>query len=819
MRVTRPKRLAAAITAALLSVPLVATTVTSSPAAAVITGNVLSGTASPMWQVNSEVDALAVANGVIYAGGPFTRVRPPGTNAGSGQEVTRNYLAAFNATTGALITTFNVNVNNRVRALAVSPDNTRLYLAGTFTSVGGSTRNRIAAINISNVANGQNGSLITTFNPNANRTVISLDATATTVYAGGDFSTIGGGNRGNIAALNATTGALNTAFNPVLTAPPPSPFATYSPRVNAIEVVPDGSRVLVGGSFNNVDNAATPTGGLVSLNPTNGDVQSWAASARQPINTNCGGRVTDIIAEGTSAYVTAEGDPPGCYEGTYAARISDGQLLWNSACLGASQGLTVRNGVLFKASHQHDCAFTEGGAFGGFVGGTNRDAFLHRYLVGQDVRDGSFVHWYPNTNATSNGGTTSVGPQVMATTPNGIIVGGDFTRVNGANQQGLARFVAGGDTATPEVPGRSLNGDPWPNTPPRIVASMPVTVQPTAANTLTVEFPAVIDVDTGLLTYRIYRDNANTPIATLTARSWPWTHPTLRYNDSGLAAGSTHSYRVSASDGTRTSARSTAVSGTVRTTAPATLATTYSGLTPVSWYRLGETGNPLTDSGSAGSPGSYQGTTSADTGIVTGNGARRLNGSSGYVAGTRALPTMNAFSEAVWFKTTTTRGGVLVAQSDRSTGSGGNTDRVITMDNNGGVVFAMKAGPSSQFGVGTINIRNQNVTWNDGNWHLAVGTYDGNGNAALYVDGWLQGTATGTPFDSTVRANGMTTSYLRAGYADMSGLLLVFGVNFYANKWPLSDFLDGSVDEPAVFNRALTQAQVRDMFAAGIAGR
>ena len=46
-----------------------------------------------------------MANGVIYAGGKFTQVRPPGTAAGSTQAVTRNYLAAFNASTGALITT------------------------------------------------------------------------------------------------------------------------------------------------------------------------------------------------------------------------------------------------------------------------------------------------------------------------------------------------------------------------------------------------------------------------------------------------------------------------------------------------------------------------------------------------------------------------------------------------------------------------------------------------------------------------------------------------------------------------------------------
>ncbi len=784
----------------------------NTPASAVITGNVLSGTTSSMWQVNGEVDSLAISNGVVYVGGPFTQARPPGT----GTAVNRTNLAAFNVNTGALITTFNVAVNQRVRAMSVSPDGSRLYLGGNFTTVGGATRNRLAALNISGVAGGANATLITAFNPNPNRTVMSIDSTATTVYAGGDFSTIGGGTRGNLASVSAAAGTLNAAFNPVLTAPPASPFATYSPRVNAIEILPGGSRVLAGGSFNAVDGAAT--GGLVSFDPTNGDVQPWAASASQPINTNCGGRVTDIVSDGTTAFVTAEGDPPGCYEGTYAASISDGAMLWNSECLGATQGLAVMNGVLFKASHQHDCAFSEGGAFGGFVGGTARDAFIHRYLAGQDVTDGSFVHWTPQTNATSTGGTTSVGPQVMAADGTNLVVGGDFTRVNGANQQGLARFRNGGNTARPEVPGRSFNGDPWPNTVPTVQMNLRVTVQPTAANTLTVEFPAVNDNDSGLLTYRIYRNNGTTPVGTVTARSWPWTRPVLRFDNTGLTAGTTYSYRVTASDGTLTSALSTAVSGTVRSGAAPVFATTYAGANPTAWWRLNDSGSTAADSSATGTNGgTFQGgVTTGQPGQLAADDAVTLDGSTGYVASDTPISVPNAFSQSAWFKTSTNRGGVILAQSDRATGSGGNTDRVLVMDNNGNIVFAAKSGVGSSFGVGTINMRNQGPSWNDGEWHHVVGTYDGAGNAALYVDGWLQKSATGTPFDPLAQANGMPTSYVRAGYADMSGLLLVFGRNFYNNKWPSSYYLDGSIDEVAVFPTALTATQVQTMFAAGV---
>ncbi len=811
MRISRPRVVSVLVLLVVGLMPALA--LGAPPASAVIGGNVLSGTPSAMWQTNSEVDALAMANGVIYAGGKFTSVRPPGVAVGGAGQVNRSYLAAFSASTGALITSFNVTLNNRVAALEVSPDGTRLYIGGSFTTVNGTTRNRIAAVNAATVASP--GTLVSAFNPNPNRGVTSIAATNTTVYLGGDFSTVQGVARTNLASVTAASGAVNTAFAPTLVAGPPAQGTTPSPRVNALALAPDGSRLLAGGSFQTVNNVLT--GGMVSLDPGDASLERWDANdlGQQPINTNCGGRTTAIIVSGTKAYVTGEGDPPGCYEGTYSADIATGAMDWNASCLGASQGLALAGGVLYKGSHQHDCAFMEGGAFGGFVGGVAREAFIHRYLVGQDVRDGSFVHWSPNTNATSTGGTTSVGPQVMASDGTQVVVGGDFTRVGSTNQAGLTRFQPNGDNATPEVPGRNYNGDPWPNVTPYTVMRMPVTVQPTAAGTLTVEFPAVLDADTGTLTYRIYRDGSNTALATLSAESWPWTRPVLRYDDTGLAAGSSHSYRVDATDGTRTSTRSTAVTGTVRTTPPPPFASTYSGLNPQIWWRLGETGNAVTDSSStAETAGNLQGgVTTGVSGVVSDNSAITLDGSTGYAASNNTFAATAAFTHSIWFKTTTKRGGVLLAQSSLPTGPGGTTDRALIMDNNGALVF----------GLARTGIRNQGPVWNDGKWHQAVATYDGTSNAELYVDGWLQSCTTNTvssPDCATVTRTPATPNpgYLRVGYADTTNVQLVFGRNYYARKWPLSDYFDGSVDEVAIYPRALTAAEVASMFAAGLSG-
>ena len=610
---------------------------------------------------------------------------------------------------------------------------------------------------------------------------------------------------------------MNTAFAPTFIQRPDCDPAggthvtTYTPNVLAIKPWPRRqSRLLTGGNFVGINGVTS--GGMASVDPITGATEQWdannAAPGGQPINTNCAGRVSDIAVQGSFAYVTGVGDPPGCYEGTYQADISTGHIGWLSSCLGASQGLTIMNNIVYKGSHQHDCAFNQGGAYGGFVGGTGRSGFIHHHLVGQNLADGSFVHWSPNTNGS---GTASTGPHVIANDGTQIIVGGDFTTVNNASQTYLTRFVANGNHSTPAVPGRSYNSDAFNGVPGTLAANLAITVQPTAANTLTVLIPAADDNDSGTLIYRVYRDNGTNPIATMSAESYTWSRPTLRFDDKGLVAGSTHSYRVTASDGTFTSAKSTAVSGTVASAAPPAFGTAVSALNPLVWWRLGDSGGTAADSSSAGTnTGSFQGgVTTGAPGALTGDGAVSLDGSTGYVSSDNAISTPGAFSESAWFKTTSVQGGVIMALSSVQNGAGGITDRAITMDNNGDLSFAL-AGRG-----GSLNFRNQDTIWNDGQWHQVVAVYDGNFTISLYVDGQLMGSTVNTTVPST-----LTSGFQRVGYADMAGLqrVGVFGINFYSRIWPNSSFFNGSVDEATTFTSALTLSQIQGMFAAGVGG-
>jgi hypothetical protein len=78
----------------------------------------------------------------------------------------------------------------------------------------------------------------------------------------------------------------------------------------------------------------------------------------------------------------------------------------------------------------------------------------------------------------------------------------------------------------------------------------------------------------------------------------------------------------------------------------------------------------------------------------------------------------------------------------------------------------------------------------DGSWHFVVGTYDGSA-VHLYVDGAEIGS--GTPYSGAIRYGGPTSNDVFIGhYEGCSGL----------------DF-PGAIDEPTVWNKALSAAQIR----------
>lgn len=135
----------------------------------------------------------------IIIGGDFTML---GT-------VARNRLARL-AANGTLDTVFNRDVNESVYTMAVQADG-KVVIGGTFTTVGGVRRNHVARLNA-------DSSVDMAFNPNVgvslftavNAAVVQADGK---ILIGGSFSTVAGVARNRLARLNVT-GVLDPAFNP-----------------------------------------------------------------------------------------------------------------------------------------------------------------------------------------------------------------------------------------------------------------------------------------------------------------------------------------------------------------------------------------------------------------------------------------------------------------------------------------------------------------------------------------------------------------------------------------------------------------------------
>jgi uncharacterized delta-60 repeat protein len=154
-------------------------------------------------------------DGRILVGGQFSSFRTR-----DGFNITRNNLARLN-TDGSLDTSFNPNANGPVRSIALQSDG-KIVVGGDFTSLqpAGATataRGRLARLNA-------DGSLDTTFNPNVSGTLqpqvyaVLVQADGK-IVAGGTFTTVQPNATGAVTARNYlarfnANGTLDTAYNP-----------------------------------------------------------------------------------------------------------------------------------------------------------------------------------------------------------------------------------------------------------------------------------------------------------------------------------------------------------------------------------------------------------------------------------------------------------------------------------------------------------------------------------------------------------------------------------------------------------------------------
>jgi hypothetical protein len=171
-----------------------------------------------------------------------------------------------------------------------------------------------------------------------------------------------------------------------------------------------------------------------------------------------------------------------------------------------------------------------------------------------------------------------------------------------------------------------------------------------------------------------------------------------------------------------------------------------------------------------------------------------LDGASGFISTALLITNPQTFTLSLWFRTATSRGGVLISfDSSQTALTGSMYDRNIYMDNTGALHFGFW-GPTQI---------NSAAGYNDNHWHFAVGSLSASTGLSFYVDGVLVGNnpAATTPENY----NG----YWRIGEDNLGN---------WPPPQPSSYYFSGQIDEVAIFNRVLSPLEVYAIYAAGSAG-
>lgn len=229
-------------------------------------------------------------DGKVLVGGSFTTIN--GT--------ARNYMARLNAD-GTVDTSFNpgTGANGSVNAVTLQNDG-KVLVGGSFTSINGTIRNRIARLNA-------NGSLDTSFNPStgANSPVTSLALQGDgKMLVGGGFTSFNGTARYYLARVNAD-GTLDTTFTGI----------GAGDWVYSLALQSDG-RVIVGGSFTGMNGTTrnriarlNANGSLdTSLTGTGADNTVYALAMQSDGKVLAGGAFTSINGAVRSYLVRLDND-------------------------------------------------------------------------------------------------------------------------------------------------------------------------------------------------------------------------------------------------------------------------------------------------------------------------------------------------------------------------------------------------------------------------------------------------------------------------------------------------------------------------------
>jgi hypothetical protein len=394
--------------------------------------------------LDGRIDALTRVGNRIVAGGRFSKVR----EAGSTTVLSRKNLFAFDAATGAIDRSFNpAPEGGGVNALVSAPDGTAVFVGGQFHHIAGKGQAGVAKLDVAT------GRLSEGFRPDVDGRVDALAVSGPRLFFAGEVTSVNGTKRWGLAAVDVDDGVLEPGVA-VKFSEPGNEVLT----VNRIAIRRDGSRMVAMGGFLKADGQDRPRLAVLDLDGGNARVADWQSDGYEdPCSTSFGPtyiRGVDISADGSFFVVATTGGKARALCDTVArfelgGTGSDIKPTWVDPSGGDSfTGLAVTEAAIYVGGHPRwmNNPYNDGT---GKTAQPGIGSVPRPGIAALDPTNGLPLSWNPGREP------RGLGVLAFLATPEGLWIGSDTDNVGGEYHPRIAFFpTSGGKVLEAPRPGR-----------------------------------------------------------------------------------------------------------------------------------------------------------------------------------------------------------------------------------------------------------------------------------------------------------------------------------------------------------------------------
>lgn len=297
--------------------------------------------------LDGRTEAVLDLGSRVIVGGEFTQVK----RWSRPEAFSRTGLFAYDKATGVIDTAFVPQPGAKVTALMPAADGD-IYVAGQFKAISGVAQPYLAKIDAIT------GAVDPTFAPAINGMVYDLHQANGRLYVGGTFTRVRNLYRTNFAVIDPVTGKANATD--VAFAGAPKGIS----RVMRFDVTPDGTKLVAIGNFATVGGQSRPNVAVLDLTAAGGATVGGWFTDQYRYNV-CGGTWdtivydVDLSPDGTYFVIVTTGGPRG------SQLLCDTAARWETSTVGTAQptwrnytggdsltSVAITGATIYVAGHQ-----------------------------------------------------------------------------------------------------------------------------------------------------------------------------------------------------------------------------------------------------------------------------------------------------------------------------------------------------------------------------------------------------------------------------------------------------------------------------------